>query len=213
MRVLFVILILCFITACSSSPNEPKTVVDWTNFLEWNNQQYIGNPSLFVSNPSYMGRSVGTTSFHVQKHVQDASYQPKNGDAAFLPEGTALHAVKNVSTKQVLAVSTQRVYTTKTFHSPSLKQATITRIQITNEGKTIFSTSDPLTIETIQSILDEGAEEELPTTTSSPHSYLIYFTLSSPLSLKYTLHELDGMFYLEKEKSIRLPEEFSFYVN
>lgn len=212
MRILLLICFTLLLSACSSSPPQQKTIIDWTNFLEWNNHQYIGNEFLFVTNPSYIGRSVGTTSFHVEKHVHNESYQPKNGDAAFLPEGTELHAVKNVSPKQVLAVSTQRVYTTKNFSLPSLDKETITKIQITKEGKTVFSTTDLSTIQTIHSIIREGVEEETPISSSAPLSYTVYFTLSSPLSLKYTLHNIDGMFYLEQKKSVRLPEEFLYYV-
>jgi hypothetical protein len=212
MRISFIVLIILILSACSTSSPEQKTVVDWTNFLEWNNHQYIGNEQVFVSNPSDIGKSVGRTSFHVQKHVHDSSYKPKNGDAAFLPEGTTLHAVKEVSPKQVLAVSTQRVYTTKNFKEPSLFQEKITKIQLKKEGKTIFSATDPSTISTLRSIVKEGTLEEMPSTASTPVPYTIYFYLSSPLSLKYSLFEVDGMFYLEKDKGIRLPEEFVFYV-
>ncbi|ANC77338.1 hypothetical protein ABE65_011195 [Fictibacillus phosphorivorans] len=90
-RLYRLVLILFLLTGCNYGG---QIEIDWVDFIKWNNKEYHGVYTGFISDPSLIGEKIGKTTFKVSDSINDLEYKTKNGDAAFLPKGTTLFGIK-----------------------------------------------------------------------------------------------------------------------
>lgn len=102
-----IMLLLISLSACRSGKTEFETEVDWVDFIMLDQTMYTHLPHRgIIADPSQVATEtpIGFTTFEISGNVHHAGYQPKDGDAAFLPAGTALYGLNNQSEPAVIAV-------------------------------------------------------------------------------------------------------------
>lgn len=92
---------------------EPCTaIIDWVDFLMINNIKYYQNyDGTKAVAEDQLGEKVGEVSFMLNEHAC-TDYKTKNGDAAFLPIGTVIYALKGYKT-DFRVVADNKVYEVK----------------------------------------------------------------------------------------------------
>lgn len=81
-----------------------NVMIDWVDFVKVGSTQYVAGtgPEATLSEGD-LGAVFAHVKFKVDGNVCDPSYQPKDGDAAFLDPGTPIYAVKGYVTSELLA--------------------------------------------------------------------------------------------------------------
>lgn len=80
---------------CPRGSDGPATVVDYVPFLRHGGLQYVHwGSSAGEVRAEQVGRQVGTVRCRLSDTAYDPDRSPQDGDAAFLPVGTALHALE-----------------------------------------------------------------------------------------------------------------------
>src|SRR5690625_3358070 len=98
---------MLLLVACNSNTMKEdvnsNVIIDWVDFVKINDKQYnsLYNGAI-ISNEKYIGDAIGEVEFNVNDNVKETNYEVKNGDAAYLKEGTLFYEVKGKS--NVLAV-------------------------------------------------------------------------------------------------------------
>ncbi|MBO0994185.1 hypothetical protein [Bacillus sp. SD088] len=87
----FIFTILILLAGCS------ETNIEWTDFLEFQGNQYLATQYVEISDPNFIGEPIGEIKKKLKDHVKNTKYTPKNGDAAYLKAGTKLYSVINHS--------------------------------------------------------------------------------------------------------------------
>ncbi|GAA3404264.1 hypothetical protein ACFFNY_26370 [Paenibacillus hodogayensis] len=84
-----------------------QVVVDWADFLKLNGVSYTGDWQTVIVDASSIGEPVGEVKFELaaSKHKNNSRYKTKDGDAAFLPAGTRVFAIKGVSDHSLVAAA------------------------------------------------------------------------------------------------------------
>ena len=82
-------------TDCPSGSDGPAAIVDYVPFVRHGGLQYVhwGSAAGEVRQEQ-VGRQVGTVTCRLSDTAYDPDRRPQDGDAAFLPAGTALHALQ-----------------------------------------------------------------------------------------------------------------------
>lgn len=93
-----IVLIAFLLTACSKPPSfsHTDTVIEWVDFIQINDHEYVSTHSGVIADLTYIGEGVGEVKFEVNEHVTNPNYQVKNGDAAYWAEGTKIFTVKDM---------------------------------------------------------------------------------------------------------------------
>lgn len=90
------VLLAALLAGCRSSgvPEGSGTAaIDWVDFVKWNGVEYHGIHTGILADKSVIGKKVGQVAFTAADHIDDPSYETKDGDAAFYKKGTGLYAV------------------------------------------------------------------------------------------------------------------------
>lgn len=86
--------ILLLLTACSFNPSPQNTIIDWVDFVKWNDTTYEANYEMNeVKKDWETAGEVGEVKYMLDGHA-GTNHQTKNGDAAYLQKGTKLFAMK-----------------------------------------------------------------------------------------------------------------------
>ncbi|SES01348.1 hypothetical protein SAMN04487944_11518 [Gracilibacillus ureilyticus] len=94
----FLLLAGCQISGGNNSGStHSNTIIDWVDFLKWDDQEYSGIHSAVITDEQFIGEKVGEVQFNVNENVSNPSYQTRNGDAAYLDKGTDIYEVKGIS--------------------------------------------------------------------------------------------------------------------
>jgi hypothetical protein len=148
-------------------------MIDWVDFIKLNGHSYQGIYTGTLSDPSLVGKEIGTVKFRVSDNVTNPNYKIKDGDAAFLEKGTKIYDVKEnpdlVTVKDQEAIGGYRVYYrdrgSYNYHFKNLNQDEVEKIQIFEEhGDTklehrLLSTlTDPSQIKNFLGLLNQGTE-------------------------------------------------------
>ncbi|MDQ0897653.1 MULTISPECIES: hypothetical protein [unclassified Paenibacillus] len=83
---------------------ENKTIIDWVDFLKLNGISYTYSWQAALTDPSMLGDEISKIAFQVADNVNDVHYATKDGDAAFLPIGTVVYAIKDYPNGEIVAV-------------------------------------------------------------------------------------------------------------
>jgi hypothetical protein len=90
-------LLFMIILVVGCNQHGTHTEIDWVDFIKWQGKEYHAVYNGFISDPSLIGDKIGVTNFKVSENITDTGYKTKDGDAAFLPKGTALYNIKNMT--------------------------------------------------------------------------------------------------------------------
>jgi hypothetical protein len=104
--VVFSIAAFLLMAACQlpGSPSSCNAQIDWVNFIEVGQTQYVAGPSdQTVLQQSDLGPVYAHVKFKVSGNVCDPSYRLKDGDAAFLVPGTPIYQVNGQPPGEQLA--------------------------------------------------------------------------------------------------------------
>jgi hypothetical protein len=94
----------------ATDPNaiQGNAIIDWIDFVRWNGQNYDRLYNAALTSPDRVGKPLGTIRFRLEGHVGNPHYVAKDGDAAFLNEGTALYEIAGYSDGTVMASASPR---------------------------------------------------------------------------------------------------------
>ena len=84
-------LLLVFLTGCSNIGQ--SVIIDWVDFVKFNDTMYTSNYSKELASAQYLGKVVSTVNYTLDENVTNTFYQSKNGDAAYLEKGTKIYEV------------------------------------------------------------------------------------------------------------------------
>ena len=99
MKWTLIVVVGILLAGCSTNPSKQdnnifKTTIDWVEFVQWENTEYIRNyeaSELDIEWP--IGKELGEVAFMLNGHA-GTQYQINNGDAAYLPIGTKLYEME-----------------------------------------------------------------------------------------------------------------------
>ncbi|MBO0960967.1 hypothetical protein J1P26_14800 [Neobacillus sp. MM2021_6] len=173
------LLLFVSIAGCSHSPSSlfgSHAVIDWIDFIKLNGHSYEGIYTGALSDPTLVGKEIGTVKFKVDDNVTNPNYKTKDGDAAFLEKGTKIFEVKGdpnlVVVKDKDEIGGYRVYYRDkgkyAYHFKDLNQSKIEKIQIYEEhyGSTkldhqLLSTlTDPSEIIAFLELINQGVKND-----------------------------------------------------
>lgn len=120
-----------------------QSIIDWVDFVKLNDIMYGSIYSGVIADPSLVSETVvGTVQYNVSENVTNPNYDVKNGDAAFLAEGTELYTIKGLDPAEFIvakdehAVNGYKVYYAagekrkKTWHFKDLEQEKVQKIEV-----------------------------------------------------------------------------------
>ncbi len=81
--------------------------IDYIDFIRFNGITYVHRPAYPLLAPQYVGRRYATVKAHLQDTQNDPNYQPRDGDSAFLTQGTLVYTVLGYRATFRLAAPTQ----------------------------------------------------------------------------------------------------------
>lgn len=93
---LLFLLMLIMITSCDSVRLNTKgnANLNWGSFIHIDDRRYRGDFNLVLTDPSKIGNKIGVVEFNTSKNVSNPEYRVRNGDSAFLEEGSKVYAIK-----------------------------------------------------------------------------------------------------------------------
>ncbi|WP_153731668.1 hypothetical protein [Sporosarcina obsidiansis] len=75
-------------------PSSQQTIIDWVEFVKWNDTTYTANYETNELNKDWeTGEVLGEVKYMLDGHA-GTNHKSKNGDAAYLPKGTKLYEIK-----------------------------------------------------------------------------------------------------------------------
>lgn len=105
--VMFLALVTVILTGCTTAgAGLGDYEIEWVEFIQVKGVTYYANSEQVAVEPDIIeiGDVYSKVKFNVSDHVHDMSYKIKDGDAAFLKEGTKIYTLKNYAPKTRLAV-------------------------------------------------------------------------------------------------------------
>jgi|GEM_PF-2148285 len=115
--ILFVLLLLIGISACSSDGETMGVATDWADFVRWDGQSYENNSQIVPVD--LVGERIGSVQLKAPTNVPN--YEPKDGTAGQLETGTEFFQIRGYSQSSYIAVFTSDEYILyKTHESESI---------------------------------------------------------------------------------------------
>ncbi|WP_138420387.1 hypothetical protein [Aquibacillus sediminis] len=225
---LIIILSVPFLAACQSidkTDSNAHTIIDWVDFVKINGKQYESVYSAIIADPTFIGEEISEVAFHISDNVSNPGYQIKDGDAAFLDEGTKLHAVQNkpdmLAVKNNNTINGYRLYQTgnqSNWHYQDLDKRAINKIEMYTSSpppQRLNKIENPSEIEKILTILDQ--RETKPSFRPSiengdPDRYTVVFYTDQVIAQQYTLSYDGGTWYWHPWDTEVLPDKIETYL-
>jgi phage pi2 protein 07 len=206
------ILILIVLTGCRSTPFNGHAVIDWVDFIKWEDIEYNGIYSGVLTDEKYIGEKLGTVKFRVADNVTNPNYKIRNGDAAYHEKGTEIFRIKGmlnlIAVKDASQINGYRVYyardaTEQQWHFKNVPLDKVNKIEFyqpyTSEGNKLLNTYTNL--EELRHILEllENSEESpnfSPNTEKGdPDFFQIVLYTDEPIAYKYDVQFDGSTFY------------------
>lgn len=92
--ILLIISGVIIISGCTNVVDKGQhTDIEWVDFIKFNEITYLASHSKLGRDliEDDLGESYSTVTFNVSNNVNETGYKSKNGDAAFLDEGTKIY--------------------------------------------------------------------------------------------------------------------------
>ncbi len=110
MSLLFLLIIV--LSGCQT--HGQHAVIDWVDFIKWDDKEYDGIYSGVIADEKYIGQKLGEVKYKVADNVSDPEYKIKNGDAAFHEKGTDIFTIKGepnlIAVKSSRAINGYDIY-------------------------------------------------------------------------------------------------------
>lgn len=90
---LFVVLVLGLVGCGADGYERTHVDIDWVHFVQWDGVTYVALYDEVMTDESFVGDSFGEVLHRLDGNVTDTNYRSKDGDAAYLDEGTKLYHV------------------------------------------------------------------------------------------------------------------------
>lgn len=198
------------VSGCSQmiNPIKGNAIIDWVDFVKLNGNLYRGLYHHVIKDPNLVtDQVVGEVKFRVADVVSNPKYKTKDGDAAFLAEGTKLYQVEGFRPDELIAAKDEnriggyRLYAGEEFyktvrhHYKDMPKNQVEQIQLFVQGEVQAFRS--LTGEEISRFLAflENGEDKLDfspdQTNGDPKFYNMVFYADGPLAYVYDLAD-DG---------------------
>lgn len=188
-----------------------QSVIDWVDFIQWNDHDYTGVLNSELADASFIDKEIGEVRFKVADNVSNPSYQLKDGDAAFHEKGTKLYSIKGedniIAVKDEAAINDYRIYfaidnSKYKWHFDDVSLDQVKKIEI-YKSATLAGNQQIATIAAkagIENFLENlSNSKEAPafqpnTSTGDPISYQIILYTDDPIAYKYNV-QYDGNTY------------------
>lgn len=97
---------------CVRGHDAALTQIDYVDFVQFGGRQYVGTgehvPAIpMPSGIPFPGPRIGTVQCTLSETLPGQDYRPQDGDAAYLPVGTVLHAVVGMPVSSAIAAETR----------------------------------------------------------------------------------------------------------
>jgi len=99
LNLLFIFALAFIMSACSSSARKVEVVVDWTDFIKWNDELYEKSQQTVPKD--LIGGEIGSVLESAPSNIPN--YVPKNGTAGYLEIGTDIFYIKDHDTASYIA--------------------------------------------------------------------------------------------------------------
>jgi len=204
----------------ATRPHAENTMIDYVDFVALGGRQYIsaGPPATIPTR--LLGAAVGTVRCQLDKIKPAVFYRSQNGDAAFLPAGTKLYAVRGYPASFRLAAVTgsrARLYEVDT--APAARRGVdllplrglVTRISVVRDpgygasrSTTVRVVSDPARIRAlIEVLLTAPVNQEVQPRDWPP--LLLFFRLRDGTTVMRSWYVKDS----EVARGIKVPPSFA----
>jgi hypothetical protein len=185
--------------------------IDWISFIKFNDITYtqVRNPVLI---PEQDLQYFDKIRFKIADNVSDPNYHTKNGDAAFLEQGTIIYSIKDYSPDFRLMAESGELYEADT--NPRAKtgadlldigdKVEYIGINSVMDGKTeLASIKDNIQVQMlVQMVLDAPVNQKINRHGSMIYSFVFYLKDGTVVNRSYWLDT--G----ELNRGILLPDEF-----
>jgi hypothetical protein len=205
------ILIFIVLTGCRSTPFDGHTMIDWVDFIKWEDIEYNGIYSGVLADKKFIGEKLGTVKYKVADNVTNPNYKIRNGDAAFHEKGTeifTIHGQPNlIAVEDASQINGYRVYysrdaTEQQWHFKNVPLDKVNKIEIcqsyTSEGNTLLS--DYTNRDEFQTLLlllensEESPNFQPNTEKGDPDYFQIVLYTDDPIAYKFDV-QFDGSTY------------------
>ncbi|WP_217585873.1 hypothetical protein [Lentibacillus saliphilus] len=221
---------LLFIAGCEGTlPQKGHTIIDWVDFVKINDIQYHASYSAVIADETFIGEKIGEVAFNVDDNITNPSYDIKNGDAAYLEEGTNLYLVKAmpgyIAVKDPYKINGYKLYLNKDYvsrdvplHFKNIDMTTVTKIEIydgAREPQLLNALSDQEDVSALVDILANGEVTSRYTPNTSkgdPDRYQIIFYHSMPIAYYNTLFNDGEEWYGYDSDTAILSDDISKFV-
>ncbi|MFP7298051.1 hypothetical protein [Neobacillus niacini] len=205
------ILLLFVLAGCRSTPFDGHAVIDWVDFIKWEDIDYDGIYSGVLADEKYLGEKLGSVKYKVADNVTNPNYKIQNGDAAFHEKGTEIFSIKGqpnlIAVKDSSQINGYKVYQSRDLDNQQwhFKNAALDKVYeveiyqpYTTEGNKLlgkYTSSEEIT-HLIQ-LLQNGTEASNYSPNmenGDPDFYQIVLYSEQPIAYKYDI-QYDGTSY------------------
>lgn len=206
------------------------TIIDWVDFVQLDGITYEGMHEVVLSDPDLVTAEVaGKVKFYVDEHVTNPNYKTKDGDAAFLKEGTALYVVQGLDPEEYLAVEDEtKINGYKLYGKLDLAQlwgesfeklipAQVRKIEVYEgyDGNRLIKTLEGEEVLGLMKLLADGVQDEQysPSVSEGDPDYTrLVFHHGGPILPLYAVMKDDHHYYWYPDRLALLSYEVGRYV-
>ncbi|MBS4201633.1 hypothetical protein KHA93_18630 [Bacillus sp. FJAT-49732] len=137
MKKYIVMACLFLLTGCNPF-TQTNVTIDWVDFLQFSGEKY-NRSQLEIADPDLIGEKIGEVKKTLDDNVKDPDYKSKDGDAAYLPAGTALYEVKNepnfIAVRDKDSINGYKIYSKTNIRTDfySINKDEVLKVQIFDE--------------------------------------------------------------------------------
>jgi hypothetical protein len=205
------ILLLIVLTGCRSTPFDGHSVIDWVDFIKWEDIEYNGIYSGVLADEKYIGEKLGTVKYKVADNVTNPNYKIRNGDAAFHEKGTEIFTINGqpnlIAVKDGTQINGYKVYysrdaTEQQWHFKNVPIDKVNVVEIyqpyTSEGNKLLNKyRNREELNHILELLNNSEDSpnfQPNTEKGDPDYFQIILYTGEPIAYKYDV-QYDGAIY------------------
>jgi hypothetical protein len=189
------------------------TIIDWVDFVKVDGNTYEHLYGTVLADANAISEQVvSEVRFKLDENVTNPNYKSKDGDAAFLEEGTKLYAIKGLTTDHYLAaadtdaINGYKIYFSpnngerKTWHFKDLIQADVMKIEVYEgyAGNNLIHSYKGVDVQEILSLLNSSEEKEdyqSRTLEGDASAYRVVIYDHSPVAQMHYIYKDDHSYF------------------
>jgi len=207
-----------------------QSVIDWVDFIQWNDHDYTGVLNSELADASFIDKEIGEVRFKVVDNVTNSSYQLKDGDAAFHEKGTKLYSIKGedniIAVKDKAAINGYRIYfaidnSEYKWHFEDVSLDQVKKIEIYKSAtpagnQQIATITEKAKMENLLEILSNSNDApafQPNTSAGDPISYQIILYTDEPTAYKYGVHYDGNTYFWHPSETAILSEDIQHFMS